>query len=67
MCTHWPTKVPSYPEPDGSAGCVSINLAKCREHYLDTRHSRLSMTKEVVTTLYHLDCLKSLLATVERE
>eukprot|EP00092_Neocalanus_flemingeri_P032761 GFUD01035632.1.p1 GENE.GFUD01035632.1~~GFUD01035632.1.p1 ORF type:complete len:1660 (-),score=542.26 GFUD01035632.1:232-5211(-) len=51
------------------------NLAKCREHYMDTRHSRLSRTKEVETTLYHLprpnrqhlDCLNSLLATVERE
>jgi len=51
------------------------NLAKCREHYLDTRHSRLSRTKEVETTLYHLprpnrhhlDCLNSLLASVEKE
>jgi len=51
------------------------NLTKCREHYLDTRHSRLSRTKEVETTLYHLprpnrhhlDCLNSLLATVEKE
>ena len=70
-------KLPSSPEPNGSAGCVSItdsdNLAKCREHYLDTRHSRLSRTTEVVTTLYHLpnrhhlDCLNSLLATVKRD
>ena len=51
----------------------SDNLAKCREHYLDTRHSRLSRTTEVVTTLYHLpnrhhlDCLNSLLATVKRD
>jgi hypothetical protein len=45
------------------------------KHYLDTRHSRLSRTNEVETTLYHmprpnrhhLDCLNSLLATVERE
>jgi len=51
------------------------NLAKCREHYLDTRHSRLSRTKEVETTLYHLprpnrhhlDCLNALLASVEKE
>jgi len=51
------------------------NLAKCREHFIDTRHSRLSRTKEVETTLYHLprpnrhhlDCLNALLATVERE
>jgi len=51
------------------------NLAKCREHYLDTRHSRLSRTKEVETTLYHLprpnrhhlDCLNALLVTVEKE
>jgi terminal uridylyltransferase len=51
------------------------NLVKCREHYLDTRHSRLTRTKEVETTLYHLprpnkhhlDCLNSLLAMVEKE
>jgi len=51
------------------------NLGKCREHYLDTRHSRLTRTKEVETTLYHLprpnkhhlDCLNSLLAMVEKE
>ena len=46
------------------------NLAKCREHYSDTRHSRLARSKEIETTLYHLprptkhhiDCLDSLLA-----
>jgi len=51
------------------------NLEKCKEHYVDTRHSRLSRTKEVETTLYHLprpnrhhlDCLNSLLAIVEKE
>jgi len=51
------------------------NLAKCREHFIDTRHSRLSRTKEVETTLYHLprpnrhhlDCLNALLASVEKE
>ena len=53
------TKAPSSREPDGSTGCVSITVtswpvAKCREHYLDTLHFRLSRTKEEETTLYHL-------------
>ena len=51
------------------------NLAKCKEHFLDTRHSRQARSRELETTLYHLpranknhlDCLNSLLATVERE
>ena len=69
-------KLTSSPEPDGSAGCVSITDSdsplKCREHYLDILHSRLSRTTEVLTTMYHLpnrhhlDCLKSLLVTVKR-
>jgi len=51
------------------------NLTKCKEHFLDTRHSRLSRTKEIETTLYHLprpnkhhlDCLNNLLASIEKE